>query len=113
MAAIAALRELWTERQTAEARLGGGLTVMVRRKQPIEITGEADGVALVEKAGRGAVAVAVPWLVIVALAVLVWAVTPGSDSPWTQVIGVGSAAARGRRPGARGRPARSRRGGTG
>lgn len=57
-AAIAALRELWTERQTAEARLGGGLTVMVRRKQPIEITGEADGVALVEKAGRGAVAVA-------------------------------------------------------
>ena len=39
----------------------------------------------------GAVAVAVPWLVIVALAVLVWAVTPGSDSPWTQVIGVGSA----------------------
>jgi hypothetical protein len=58
MAAIAALRELWTERQTAEARLGGGLTVMVRRKQPIEITGEADEVALVEKAGRGAVSVA-------------------------------------------------------
>ena len=39
----------------------------------------------------GAVAVAVPWLVTVALVVLIWAVTPGSDTPWGQVIGTGSA----------------------
>lgn len=39
----------------------------------------------------GAVAVAVPWLATVALAVLIWAVTPGSDTPWGQVIGTGSA----------------------
>ncbi|MBK6443580.1 MAG: hypothetical protein IPF90_15825 [Actinomycetales bacterium] len=39
----------------------------------------------------GAVAVAVPWLATVALAVFVWAVTPGSDTPWGHVVGIGSA----------------------
>ncbi len=49
--AIAALRELQTERRTAEARLGGGITVTVRPKQPITITGDADGVAMPARQG--------------------------------------------------------------
>lgn len=39
----------------------------------------------------GAVAVGVPWLATVAMAVLVWAVTPGSDTAWGQVLGIASA----------------------
>lgn len=39
----------------------------------------------------GAVAVGVPWLATVAMAVLVWAVTPGSDVAWGQVLGTASA----------------------
>lgn len=56
-------------------------TVELLREQPQPLRGWVSG----------AVAVAVPWLVTVALAVLIWAVTPGSDSPWGQVIGIGSA----------------------
>lgn len=39
----------------------------------------------------GAVAVGVPWLATVTMAVLVWAVTPGSDAPWGQVLALASA----------------------
>ena len=41
--------------------------------------------------GAGALAVGVPWLGVVALAVLVWAVTPGGDTAWGQVVALGSA----------------------
>ena len=57
-AAIAALRELYTERRTAEARLGGGITVTVRPKQPITITGEADGVAVAARKGVASTVIA-------------------------------------------------------
>lgn len=56
-AEIAGLRELHVERRTAEARLGGGLTVTLRRKQPLPVTWEADGEALATPAGRAAVVV--------------------------------------------------------
>ncbi|HOA02792.1 MAG TPA: DUF6350 family protein [Dermatophilaceae bacterium] len=39
----------------------------------------------------GAVAVGVPWLATIGMAVLVWAVTPASDAPWGQVLGIASA----------------------
>ena len=44
--AIAALRDLREQRRTADARLGGGVSVIVRPKQPIALTATADGVVV-------------------------------------------------------------------
>ncbi len=44
--AIAALRDLREKRRTADARLGGGISVTVRPKQPIALTAIADGLAV-------------------------------------------------------------------
>ena len=51
---IAVLRALHADLRTAEARLGGGVTVTVRPRQPLAITAAADGVAVQPRTGSAA-----------------------------------------------------------